>query len=48
VLAIAINGELVFEVAVVGRLQGNAAWATCSFTLANGDDVEITGVLTAH
>jgi len=45
--SVSINGQLIVEVATVGRLQGNAEWATCSFTLANGDDVEITGVLTA-
>jgi len=47
VLAISINGQLILDFAGVGRLHSEAEWATCSFTLANRDDVEVTGVLTA-
>jgi hypothetical protein len=48
VLSLSINGQLRWDVAGVGMLHWNAAGATCSFTLANGDDVEVTGVLTGH
>ena len=48
VLAVSIDGELLLDFATVGRQHSEANWTTCSFTLADGAYVEITGVLTAR
>ena len=42
------NGLLVWDPAAVGRAANSVDEVTCSFTLANGVDVDITGVLTRH
>jgi hypothetical protein len=42
-----INDHTVFDLATMGRAHWKANEATCTFTLANGDLVEVTGVLTA-
>jgi hypothetical protein len=48
VMKASFDGVVVFDPAAVGRSANAVEETTCSFTLRNGVDVEITGVLTDH
>jgi hypothetical protein len=45
VFVISIDGQVVFDANEVGRANNHLEEVTCSFTLANGVHVEITGLL---
>ena len=48
VLVLIINGQVVWDTAAVGMTRNHIKEVTCSFTLANGAPVVVTGVFTGR
>jgi hypothetical protein len=48
VLRLSVDGQVTWEAAAVGRARNNVEEVTCSFTLANGVEVQATGVFTGR
>jgi hypothetical protein len=48
ILEVYRNGQLVWNPAHVGRASNNVEEVTCSYTLANGVQLQVTGVFTGH
>lgn len=47
-LKIVINGDVVFDAAANGRAQNALDEVVCTFTLRNGAEFEVTGLLVSH